>query len=75
MKVPLANTLGVFTSNMRITRQASARFVGIVPPGGDNITTQQILDTMRALQAEVAASRAHNAELRKANEDLRRDLQ
>ena len=30
---------------------------------------------MRALQAEVAASREDNAELRKANEELRRDLQ
>jgi len=30
---------------------------------------------MRALQAEVAASRADNAELRRADEELRRDLQ
>jgi len=36
---------------------------------------QQILDTMRALQVEVAASRVDNAELRRANEELRRDLQ
>ena len=52
-----------------------------MPPGGDNLTTQQILDTMRALQAEVAvsrdqifASRADNAKLRRANEEMRRDL-
>ena len=45
-----------------------------MPSGGDNVTTQQILDTMRALQAEVAASRADNTELRRANEELRRDL-
>jgi len=36
---------------------------------------QQILDTMRALQAEVAASRADNTELRRANDELRRGLQ
>jgi len=30
---------------------------------------------MRALQAKVAASRADNAELRRANEELRRGLQ
>ena len=30
---------------------------------------------MHALQAEVAASRADNAELRRANEELRRGLQ
>jgi len=36
---------------------------------------QQILDTMRALQVEVAASRVDNAKLRRANEELRRDLQ
>jgi len=44
-------------------------------PEGDNVTTQQVLDTMRALQAEVAASRADNTELRRANEELRRGLQ
>jgi len=53
-----------------------------VPPGGDNVTMQQILETMCALQAEVAtsrveiaASRADNEELRRANEELRWDLQ
>jgi len=56
-------------------RQGTAGSEGIVPPGGDNITTQQILDMMCALQAEVAVSRADNAELRRANEELRRDLQ
>jgi len=67
---------------MRSTRQGTAGPTGVVPPGGDNVTTQQILETMRALQAEVAASRveismsrADNAKLRKANEELRRDLQ
>jgi len=67
---------------MRSTRQASVVATGDVPPGGDNVTTQQILETMCALQAEVAASRveivasrADNEELRRANEELRRDLQ
>jgi len=60
---------------MRSTTQGTAEYAGIVPPGGDNVTEQQILDTMRALQAEVAASRADNVELRRANEELRRDLQ
>jgi len=60
---------------MRSTRQAAAGSAGRVPSGGDNVTTQQILDTMRALQAEVTTSRADNAELRRANEELRRDLQ
>jgi len=36
---------------------------------------QQVLDTMRALQTEVVASRADNAELRRTNEELRRGLQ
>ena len=60
---------------MRTTRQAAAGSVERAPSGGDNVTTQQILDTMRALQAKVAASRADNAELRRANDELRRDLQ
>jgi len=54
---------------------------GVMPPGGDNVTTQQILETMRALQVEVAASRveiaasrADNEELHRANEELRRDF-
>ena len=46
-----------------------------MPPGGDNITTHQTLDTMCALEAEVAVSRVDNAELHRANEELRRDLQ
>jgi len=67
---------------MKSTRQGSVVAAGVVPHGGDNVTTQQILETMRALQAEVAtsrfeiaASRADNEELRRANEELRRDLQ
>jgi len=60
---------------MRSTRRATARSEGRAPPEGDNVTTQQALDTMRALQAEVAASRADNAELCRANEELRRGLQ
>jgi len=67
---------------MRSTRQGTAEPTGVVPPGGDSVTTQQILETMRALQEEVAASRveisasrANNAELRRANEELRKDLQ
>jgi len=55
---------------------------GVVRPGGDNVTTQQIMETMCALQAEVAtsrveiaASRANNAELHRANENLGRDLE
>ena len=57
-------------------------FTGVVPPRGENVTTQQVLETIGALQAEVAASRveiaasrADNEELRRANEELRRDLQ
>ena len=60
---------------MRSTRQGTAGSAGTMPPGGDNVTTPQILDTMRALQAEVAASQADNAELRRASEELCRDLQ
>ena len=39
------------------------------------MTTQQVLETMRALQVEVVASQANNAELHRANEELRRGLQ
>ena len=67
---------------MRSTRQGSVIATGVVPPGGDNPTTQQILETMHVLQAEVAASRAeiaasrtNNEELCRTNEELRRDLQ
>jgi len=56
-------------------RQAAAGSVGRVPSGGDNVTTQQILDTMRALLVEVAASQADNAKLCRTNEELRKDLQ
>jgi len=69
---------------MRNTRQGS-----VEPNGGENITMQQILGTMRALQKTVATSRmdqeriqvdldasqARNEELRKTNEELRRNLQ
>jgi len=60
---------------MRSTRRPAARSEGRAPPEGDNVTTQQVMDTMRALQAEVAASRADNAKLRRANEELQRGLQ
>jgi len=63
-------------------RQGTAGPAGVAPLEGGNVTTQQILETMHALQAEVAASRVEiaasrvdNAKLRKANEELRRDLQ
>ena len=60
---------------MRSTRRAVARSEGRAPPEGNNVTTQQVLDTMHALQAEGASSRADNAELCRANEELRRHLQ
>jgi len=53
-----------------------------MPPGGDNVTMQQLMETTRALQEGVAASRveiamsqATNEELCRTNEELRRDLQ
>jgi len=69
---------------MRNTRQGS-----VAPNGGESLTLQQIMDTMQALQEEVAASRADqeriqadlaasraiNEELRRSNEELHRDLQ
>ena len=69
---------------IRNTRQGS-----FAPNGGESLTLQQIMDTMQALQEEVAASRADqeciqadlassqatNKELRRSNEELRRDLQ
>jgi len=69
---------------MRNTRQGS-----VVPEGGDNVTMQQLMETIRALQQAVAASRvdqdrfqvnlaasqASNEELRKTNEELPRSLQ
>jgi len=67
---------------MRSTRQGSVVAAGVAPPGGDNVTTQQLLETMRALQeavaasrVEIAASRADNEELHITNEELYRDLQ
>jgi len=67
---------------MRSTRQGSTAASGVVPPRGDNVTMQQLMETMRALQeavassrVEIAASQANNEELHKTNEELRRDLQ
>jgi len=68
---------------MRRTRQGSA-----APSGGDNVTMQQLMDTIRALQEAVASSRVdqdrfqvdmatpqpNNEELRRNNEELRRNL-
>ena len=69
---------------MRSTRQGS-----VAPSGGNNVTMQQIMENMCALQEEVAAARvnqehfqvdlaasqANNEELRKTNEEFRRGLQ
>jgi len=69
---------------MRNTRQGS-----VVPEGGDNVTMQQLMETIRALQqavvasivdqdhfqVDLAASQASNEELRKTNEELCRSLQ
>ena len=69
---------------MRSTRQAH-----VAPNGGEGLTLQQVMETMQALQEEVAASRANqeriqadleasratSEELRRSNEELRRDLQ
>jgi len=69
---------------MRNTRQGS-----VAPNGGESLTLQQIMEMMQALQEEVVASRANqeriqadlvasratNRELRRSNEELRRDLQ
>jgi len=69
---------------MRNTRQGS-----VAPNGGESITMQQIMETMRALQETVATSRldqeriqvdlavsqARNEELRRTNEELRKNLQ
>ena len=43
-----------FTSDMRSTRQGYVVASGVVPPGGDNVTTQQLMDTMCALQEQLA---------------------
>jgi len=69
---------------MKNTRQGS-----VAPNGGESLTLQQIMETMQALQEQVAgsradqeciqvdlaASRATNEELRRSNEELRKDLQ
>ena len=48
----------------------------VAPDGGDNVTMQQLMDTMCALQeavatsrVEIAASHADNQELRKTNKE------
>jgi len=69
---------------MRNTRQGS-----ISPNGGESLTLQQVMETMQALQEEVAVSRANqeriqadlvalratNEELHRSNEELCRDMQ
>ena len=69
---------------MRSTRQGP-----VAPNGGEGLTLQQVVETMRALQEEMVASRANqeciqadleasqarNEELRHSNEELCRDLQ
>jgi len=69
---------------MRNTRQGS-----IAPNKGESITRQQFMETMHALpetmvasrmdqeriQVDLAASQARNEELRRTNEELRRNLQ
>jgi len=61
----------------------------VATEGGDNVTMQQLMETIRALQQAVATSRvdqdqfqvnlaasqASNEELRRNNEELRRSLQ
>ena len=49
--------------------------IGVVPPGGDNVTMQQLMKTMRALQEAVAASRVEIAASQADNEELRKELQ
>jgi len=69
---------------MRSTRQGP-----VAPNGGEGLTLQQVMETMQTLQEEVAASRANqeriqadlaasratSAELRRSNEELCGDLQ
>jgi len=69
---------------MRSTRQGS-----IAPSGGDNVSMQQLMETIHALQEAVAESRvdqdhfqvdlarlqANNEELRRTNEELHKNLQ
>ena len=80
--VPPARTKQI--QEMRSTRQGP-----VAPDGGEGLTLQQVMETMRALQEEMAASRANqeriqadmvasratSEELRRLNEELRRDLQ
>jgi len=67
---------------MRSTRQGSAAPPGAAPSGGENVTMQQLMETMSVLQdavvtsrVEIAASQADNEELRKTNKELCRNLQ
>ena len=69
---------------MRSTRKGP-----VAPNGGEGLTLQQVMEAMRALQEEMAASRANqeriqadlvvsqatSEELHRSNEELRRDLQ
>jgi len=69
---------------MRSTRQGPA-----APNGGEGLTLQQVMEMMRALQEEGVVSRANqeriqanlvvsqatSEELRRSNEELRKDLQ
>jgi len=67
---------------MRSTRQRSVVAAGVALPGGDNVTMQQLMETMHALQeavvasrVEITASQAKNEKLRRTNEKLCRDSQ
>jgi len=69
---------------MRSTRQGP-----VASNGGEGLTLQQVMETMQALQEEMVASRANqeriqadlvasratSEDLRRSNEELRRDLQ
>jgi len=69
---------------MRNTREGSA-----APEGGDNVTMQQLMETIHAFQqavaafrvnqdhfqVDLAASQASNEELCRTNEELRMNLQ
>ena len=47
----------------------------VAPTGGDNVSTQQLLETRRTFQEAVVASRVEIAASRADNEELRRNLQ
>jgi len=80
--VPPARTRKI--QELRSTRQGP-----VAPNEGEGLTLQQVMETMQALQEEMAASRANqeriqadfiasqamSEELRRSNEELRRDLQ